>query len=185
MPPAFYWLVLTIVLDPLAVSATPNTKHLSIVLKPRDWMEPREYANFTCVIDTSADPNRLVAEQNSLFIFEHFLDKNSERNSDYRTKVFDVVTIKNDGTREVMTDNQLWHSDLEVPGLYSLFLSPSKAQCNWRTFEEAVEARGVGYYLVYIGISGNFSEIIKKFSNSADTFKEFFKEATQSFVAQN
>ena len=62
--------------------------------------------------------------------------------------MFDVLTFSKDGTSEEMIKKQLGSPNMEEPGLYSLFLSPPKAQCNMRKFEDAVEASGVGYYLV-------------------------------------
>ena len=167
---AIAWILL--LLDPPNVSAN-EIEHISIVLTPRGYRDPRTVDNFTCGIDTANDASRLIAEQNTNYIFETFLD-NKESDPEYQTKVFDVLTFSKDGTPEEMMKSQLCTPDMEESSLYSLFLSPPKAQCNRRTFEDVVAASGVGYYLVYVNTTGNFSEVINKVASTIDTFKQFY-----------
>ena len=167
---AIAWILL--LLGPLDVSAD-EIEHISIVLTPRRYRDPRTLDNFTCGIDTANDASRLIAEQNTNYIFETFLD-NKESDAEYQTKVFDVLTFSKDGAAEEMIEGLLCTPDMEDSSFYSLFLSPPKAQCNRRTFEDVVEASGVGYYLVYVNTTGNFSEVINKVAGSIDTFKQFY-----------
>ena len=96
------WILL--LFEPPNVSAD---KHISIVLRPKGYMDPRTLDNFTCGINTVTDSGRLLAEQNTNYIFETFLN-NKENDSKYQTKVFDVLTFSKDGTAEEMIKNQLY-----------------------------------------------------------------------------
>ena len=170
-PAAFCWLLILLLFNPPDVAAD---EHISIVLTPRGYKNPRTMDNFTCGVDTSVDSRRHLAEQNAIYIFETFLDNDKETDPKYKTKVFDVVTFSKGGMAENMLHNQLGKPDMEEPGLYTLFLSPPKAQCNSRTFEDIVEAKGEGYYPVYVGVSGDFTESINRFKVSSDNFKAFY-----------
>ena len=170
-PAALCWLLFLLLFHPPDVVAD---QHISIVLTPRGYKDPRTMDNFTCGVDTSVDPGRHLAEQNTNYIFETFLDKTKETDPEYKTKVFDVVTFTKAGVAKNMLDNQLCKPDMDEPGLYTLFLTPPKAQCNTQTFEDAAETAGAGYFPIYVGINGNFTEMIDKFKGSSEIFKAFY-----------
>lgn len=133
--------------------------------------------NFTCGVDPSVDSSQHIAEQNTIYIFETFLDETKTSDPDYRTKVFDVLSFDKDGVAENMLENQLCFADMNEPGLYTLFLSPPNVQCNTKTFEDAVEADGVGYYIISAGVNGNFTGVVGMVKSSINTLKAFYNGA--------
>ena len=145
---------------------------ISITLVPRDYIPLREREDFICGFDAAKDS--FLGEQNGPFIFG-YLDNTESQPKGYKTEVFDVLVITNDGEAKTMVDDLPCTIDKELPGLYSLFVAPNNVQCNSRTFSDIHKAKD-GYYPVFIGVSRDFTEEISKFVSTVDDFKQFYKE---------
>lgn len=146
---------------------------ISIVLKPRNWTDPRKIDGFLCGLDTTLDPDHLIAELNTDYIF-NFLDKTKDKTPGYRTAVFDVTVFNKNDQPINMLDN------LACPlsddhGLYSLFIAPGMRQCNSQTFEDAKED-GEGYYPIAVGTSNVFNKSIEWFISKAPTLRTLYSE---------
>eukprot|EP00092_Neocalanus_flemingeri_P076146 GFUD01094411.1.p1 GENE.GFUD01094411.1~~GFUD01094411.1.p1 ORF type:complete len:788 (+),score=167.37 GFUD01094411.1:28-2391(+) len=146
-------------------------RQIFINLIPRGYQDPRMDKDFVCGFDQGIDSERLIGEQNSMFIFE-LLDKTRDTTEGYKTRIYDVVTFGRDEQAEVMLDTLQCPVDESMPGLLSLFLVPPKHQCNSRTFEDAKDSQ-FGYYPVFVGVSVE-DAIIQKFISEAQNFKPFY-----------
>ena len=148
---AMLFVLVLVILYP--VSAREQTIHINLV--PRDYVEPCEQEGFICGVDKTVDPERLIGEQNSDYVFE-FLDKTSDPSPEYRTSVFDVSAPNTAGqpTRFIQ------ESPDGKSGLVCLFLAPPKSQCNILTIEDAAKEKE-GYYPVFIGRCRYFTLVMK------------------------
>ena len=124
-----------------------------------------------CGIDTTIDSERLIAEQNSAYIFD-FIDKTEDPTPGYRTEVFDVVVFNKDEKPHRIFQQLPKSLKYWLPGLFTLFLVPPKKQCNRQTFEDAA-SEGEGYYplAIFTQASSSFKEAIDNFITDAKQFK--------------
>jgi len=146
---------------------------ISIVLKPRNWTDPRKIDGFLCGLDTTLDPDHLIAELNTDFVF-NYLDKTKDKTPGYRTAVFDVTVFNKNEQPINMLDNPACPLSDEH-GLYSLFIAPGMRQCNSQTFEDAKED-GDGYYPIAVGTSNVFNKSIEWFISKASTLRTLYGE---------
>eukprot|EP00092_Neocalanus_flemingeri_P021626 GFUD01023456.1.p1 GENE.GFUD01023456.1~~GFUD01023456.1.p1 ORF type:complete len:785 (-),score=183.99 GFUD01023456.1:84-2438(-) len=146
-------------------------RQIFINLIPRGYQDPRMDKDFVCGFDQGIDSERLIGEQNSMFIFE-LLDKTRDTTEGYKTRIYDVVTFGRDEQADVMLDTLQCPVDESMPGLLSLFLVPPKHQCNAKTFEDAKDSQ-FGYYPVFVGVSVE-DAIIQEFISEAQNFKPFY-----------
>lgn len=158
----------------LATSLVPSlgtlTK-LSITLFPRNYTDPRSVDNFTCGFDPGVDADRLLAEANTAYLF-NVIDNTEDVDEFYRTEVFDVISFSQSGEPKQITNENKFNGKT---GLFTLFLVPSRLQCNVLTFKDGVSA-GRGYYPVFIGFTNVLHEttILDRFKTDAQVFRNHY-----------
>jgi len=167
------WALLLLLLM-LATSLVPSLAALreySITLLPRNYTDLRSVENFTCGTDPGVDADRLLAEANTAYIFD-VIDNTEDVDEFYRTDVFDVISFSHSGEPKQITNEDKFHGET---GLFTLFIVPSRLQCNSLTFKDGVSA-GRGYYPVFIGFTNVLREttILDRFKADAQVLKNHY-----------
>lgn len=151
-------------------SFTTAIKKVKVSVTPRDHTKVNGYV---CGIDTAIDPDRMVAEKNSAFIFDLLgrTRNKPEMGPEYQALLFDVAFYEDDPKKNVRFSlPNIGRYDVVV-----LFLLPSNAQCNQLTFKNAADQSDL-YFPVYIGhgSSATQKEVISEYLKLEPGIKNHF-----------